>query len=46
LQDVSAIRLKNLKTGKEKVFKIEYVQKTREGYVLKNSNNTIFLKKK
>ena len=39
------IKLINSKTGKVKRFKIEYLKKINGGYIVKNSNNTLFLKR-
>jgi len=39
------IRLINSKSGKVKRFKIEYLKKIKGGYIVKNSNNTLFLKR-
>ena len=33
------------KSGKVKIFKIEYLKKIKGGYIVKNSNNTLFLKR-
>jgi len=32
--------------GKRKIFKIEYVRKVKNGYIIKNSNITLVLKEK
>jgi hypothetical protein len=40
------LKLKNIKTGSVKYFRVEYVKKTKGGYIVKNANNTIFLKRK
>jgi hypothetical protein len=39
------IRLISSKSGKVKIFKIEYLKKINGGYIVKNSNNTLFLKR-
>ncbi len=46
LQVGNIIKLTNTKTGKSKNIRIEYIRKTKEGYVIKNVNNTLFLKQK
>ena len=46
IQVGDTIRLINVKTRRPKKFNIEYIRETKEGYVIKNMNNTLFLKKK
>lgn len=46
LQTGITIYLINTKTGKKKRFLIEHMTKIKGGVILKNSNNTIVLKRK
>ena len=46
LQVGDTIEITNVKTGKPKRIKIEYIRKTKAGYVIKNVNVTLILKKK
>jgi hypothetical protein len=40
------LKLKNIKTGDIKHFRIEYVKKVKGGYIIKNANITLFLRRK
>lgn len=43
IKEGDRIKIKTL-DGRNKVFKVEYVKETRDGYIIKNSNTTLILR--